>query len=230
MRNRTEVLLGMLLVVCSAGYALDTTEAFDPGFSDVEVYFGYQGLDSPSESSAVSTETLLGIGVTGNFSTFVSFCTKADGYLANAEDGFTLGLFWTAIEDEAVKLDFFGSTSTGGSISLGIESNLDFDNWGFQGQIEETIENRNSNERDQSTRLQPLLYYRLASGVELLSAVDFEYAENEDGEKEFDYSSVSFGINFPVTESIEMISQFDLINTGDDETQTGVSFGFVAGV
>ncbi|NOQ22768.1 MAG: hypothetical protein GQ565_09020 [Candidatus Aegiribacteria sp.] len=230
MRIRAGALLGLLLAVCSAGYALDTTEAFDPGFSDVEVYFGYQGLDSPSESSAVCTETLLGIGVTGNFSTFVSFSAEADGYLANAEDGFTMGLFWTAIEDEAVKLDFFGSTSTGGSIAFGVESNLDFDNWGFQAQIEETIENKNSNERNLSTRVQPLLYYRLSSGVELLSAVDFEYAENEDGEKEFDYSSISFGVNFPVTESIEMITQFDLINTGDDETQTGISFGFVAGV
>ncbi|MCK5037403.1 MAG: hypothetical protein KAS73_16005, partial [Candidatus Sabulitectum sp.] len=75
-----------------------------------------------------------------------------------------------------------------------------------------------------------LLYYRLPSNVELLSAVDLEYAENEEGDKEFDYSSISFGVNCPVTESIELISQFDLIRVGDGETITGVSFGFVAGI
>ncbi|MCK4806292.1 MAG: hypothetical protein KAT09_01525 [Candidatus Aegiribacteria sp.] len=230
MKIRIEVLLGLLITVSSTGFALDTTEAFDPGFSDLEVYFGYHGLDNSSESSVVSAETLIGIGVTGNFSTYVSYAVESNGYLANTEDCFTMGLFWTAIENETVKLDLFGSTGTGGSIAFGIESNIDFDNWGFQLQIEETLANKNSLEREQFTMLQPLLYYRFSSGVELLSAVDLEYAGNESGEKEFDYSSVSFGVNFPVTESIELISQFDLINTGEEETETGISFGFVAGV
>lgn len=230
MKVRIEVLLGLLLAVSSTVYALDTTEAFDPGFSDVEVYFGYQGLDNPSESSVVSTEALLGIGVTGNFSTYVSVAVESNGYLDNAEDGFTMGLFWTALESEVVKLDMFGSTGTGGSIAFGIESNLDLENWGLQIQIEETIESKNSIERDQSLRFQPLLYYRMPCGVEMLSAIDFEYAGNESGDKEFDYSTVSFGVNYPVTESIELISQFDLINSGEDKTETGISFGFVAGV
>jgi len=229
LKIRIEVLTCLILALCSTGYALDTTEAFDPGFSDLEVYFGYEGLDNTSESSVVSTETLLGIGVTGNFSASVSYAVESNGYLANSEDSFAMGLFWTAVEKEMIKLDFFGSTGTGSSIAFGIESNLDFDNWGLQMQIEETIENRNSNERDQSTRLQPLLYYRLSDGVELLSAIDLEYAENEDGDSEFEYSSISFGANFPVTDSIELITQFDLIN-GEEKTESGISFGFVAGV
>ncbi len=39
-----------------------------------------------------------------------------------------------------------------------------------------------------------------------------------------------FGVNYPVTESIELISQFDLIKISDDESITGVSLGFVAGI
>ena len=230
MKIRIEVLLGLLLVVNSTGYALDTTEAFDPGFSDLEVYFGYLGLDNSSESSVVSAEMLIGIGVTGNFSTYVSYAVESNGYMANAEDGLTMGLFWTAIESEVVMLDLFGSTGTGGSIAFGMESNLNLKNWGLQIQIEETLANKNSSERDISTRLQPLLYYRFSSGVELLSAVDLEYAENESGENEFDYSSVSFGVNFPVNESIEAVSQFDFVNGDNDENEIGISFGFVAGV
>lgn len=230
MKIRVKVLLGLLLAVSSTGFALDTTEAFDPGFSDLEVYFGYFGLDNSSESSIVSAETLIGIGVTGNFSTYVSYAVESNGYLANTEDSVTMGLFWTAIEAEVVKFDLFGSTGTGGSIAFGIESNIDLTNWGFQFKIEETIANKNSSEREQFTSFQPLLYYRFASGVELLSAVDLECAGNESGDKEFDYSSFSFGINFPLNESIEAISQFDLVNGDNDETEIGISFGFVAGV
>lgn len=230
MKIRVEVLLGLLLAVSSTGFALDTTEAFDPGFSDLEVYFGYLGLDNSSESSVVSGETLIGIGVTGNFSTYISYAVESNGYLANSEDGVTMGLFWTALEAEVVKLDFFGSTGTGGSIAFGIESNIDLTSWGFQLKIEETLANKNSSEREQFTTLQPLLYYRFASGVELLSAVDLEYAGNDSGDKEFDYSSFSFGINFPLNESVEAISQFDLVNGDNDETEIGISFGFVAGV
>ncbi len=230
MKIRAVALLGLLLAISSTGYALDTTEAFDPGFSDIEVYFGYHGLDNPSESSVVSGETLIGIGVTGNISTYVSYAVESNGYLANTEECITMGLFWTAIENETVKLDLFGSTGTGGSVAFGIESNIDFETWGFQLQVEEAIANKNASEREQFTMLQPLLYYRISSGVELLTAVDLEYAGDENGEKEFDYSSVSFGINFPVNESVEAISQFDLVNGDNDESEIGISFGFVAGV
>ncbi len=192
MEIKVGVLSCMLLAVCSTSYALDTTEAFDQGFSDVEVYFGYAGLDNPSVASTVSSEMLLGIGITESFSTSVCFSTEADGYLANPSDGISVGLLWTAINSDAFKLDLSGSTGTDGSKALGMESNFDFNNWGFQTQIEETIENKNSNERNMSTRLQPLLYYRLPGDVELLTAVEFEYSENEDGDNEFDYSSVSF--------------------------------------
>ena len=50
MKIRVEVLLVLVLAVSSTGYALDTTEAFDPGFSVLEVYFGYHGIDNSSES------------------------------------------------------------------------------------------------------------------------------------------------------------------------------------
>lgn len=229
MKQNLGILMGLLVAACSTGYALDTTEAFDPGFSDLEVYLGYTGLDSPSELSAVSTEALLGIGVTGSFSTFVSFGTETDGYLGNSVDGYTMGLFWTAVDKEMFDIDFFGSTGTGGGMSFGVETNIDFAQWGFQTQIEETLENSDLTERDLSTRVQSLVYFRLESGVELLSAVDFEYAGNEEGDNEFNYSTISFGINFPVTESIEMISQFD-INQTDDDAVTGASIGFVAGI
>ena len=229
MKQNLCVLMGIIVATCSTGYALDTTEAFDPGFSDLEVYLGYTGLDSPSELSAVSTEALLGVGVTSCFSIFVSFGTEADGYLGNSVDSYTMGLFWTAVDREIFDMDFFGSTGNGGAVSFGVETNIDFARWGFQAQIEETVENSDLTERDLSTRVQPLVYFRLTSGVELLSAIDFEYAGNEEGDNEFDYSTISFGINFPVTESIEMISQFD-INQTDDDAVTGASIGFVAGI
>ena len=229
MKTSITVFSGLLLLVNSS-YALDTTEAFDPGFSDVEVYMCYQGLDSSSELSLVSSGFLLGIGVTETFSASLSYSNEADGYLANAEDCTSIGLFWTAAANETYQLDFFVSSGTGGNLALGIESNIDFSNWGFQTQIEESIGNEGTDSRSLSTRLQPLLYYRLCSGVELLSAVDFEYSEDETGENSFDYSSVALGVNIPVTESVELISEFDLINIGDDETAAAVSVGFVAGV
>lgn len=158
MKIKVGVLSFILLAVCGTGYALGTTETFDTGFSDVEVNFGYAGLDSSSCASTVFSEMLLGIGVTESFSTSVCF---------SAEPGFNL--FFTA-----------------GVPGIG--------------------------------------------NVELLTAVDLEHSDNEGGDNEFDYSSVSFGIKFPATESIELISQFDLIDAGDDETIKGISFGFVAGI
>jgi len=54
--------------------------------------------------------------------------------------------------------------------------------------------------------------------------------DNCEGSQMQQFASISFGINCPVTESIELILQFDLIRVSDDEIITGVSFGFVAGI
>jgi hypothetical protein len=224
------LIASVLVLLTGVASALDTTEAFDPGFSDLEFYMAYTGLDNQSASSVVSWETLLGIGLTERFSSFVTMSVSSNGYLDNSEDAMGMGLFWTAIDGEGMKLDLCGSTGTGGAVSAGLEVNLDQSDWGFQLQAAETVENGGTNERSMSTELQPLLYYRTPCGAEFLAAVDFAYAEAEDGDNEFDWSTCSAGVNFMVTENIEAITQLDVVNSGDDETDVGISLGIVAGV
>ncbi len=198
--------------------------------SDVEVYLGYQGLTDSSELSTFSKEMLIGIGITEKFSTSICFSSESDGYLANAGNDVSIGLFWTAVSKDNYKVDLLTSTNTNGGISACVEFNYDSDNCGCQLQVEEAIENKESMERQLCTSIVPLVYCKIHNNIELLSAVNFDYNENEEGNREFDYSSFSFGLNCPVSDSVELISQFDLNMTSDDKTISGISFGFVAGI
>ncbi len=226
-RLRSIMMITLLSGIC---YALDTTEPFDPGFSDVEFYAGYAGLDNPSSHSEVSFETLLGAGLTENFSALVFVSVSSDGYLNQSEDTQGMGLFWTVIGRECLDLDLYCSTGTGGGVSVGTEINYDSNGWGLQLNAEETIENGGPEERTISTALQPLVYCRFSGGIELLGALDLLYADSEDGGNELDWSAFSLGVNFPIIENIEGITQFDVMNSGEDETETGISVGIVAGV
>ncbi|MBN2587712.1 MAG: hypothetical protein JXR55_10505 [Candidatus Fermentibacteraceae bacterium] len=220
----------MMTLISGVCYALDTTEPFDSGFSDLEFYAGYAGLDDPSSRSEVSFETLLGAGLTESFSAFVTVSVSSDGYLDQSEDHQGMGLFWTAVEGEWLDLDLYGSTGTGGGVSIGTEINCDLNGWGLQLNAEETVENAGPGERTFSTALQPLAYCRFSGGLELLGALDLLYDDSQDGGYELDWSAFSAGVNFPIIESIEGITQFDVINSGEDEIETGISVGIVAGV
>jgi hypothetical protein len=224
---RSVMMMTLLSGIC---YALDTTEPFDPGFSDVEFYAGYAGLDNPSSRSELSFETLLGAGLTGNFSAFVVFSVSSDGYLNQSENSQGMGLFWTVVEGECLDLDLYCSTGTGGGIAMGTEINCDSNGWGLQLNAEETVENGGPGKRTFSTALQPLAYCRFSGGIELLGALDLQYADSGDGGNELDWSAFSVGVNFSIIENIEGITQFDVMNSGDDETETGISVGIVAGV
>ena len=230
MKIRILLFIAILFNISGVSIALDTTEAFDIGFSDAEVYFSYLGFTDTSDLSTFSKEMLIGIGITENFSTSINFSSESNGYLANSGNDVSLGLFWTALSNDSYKVDILTSTNKNGSIAGAVELNLDFDNSGFQLQVEEMLENKDSSSRELLTSIQPLLYYKINSNLELLSAATFDYNENEESEREFEYSSFSLGFNYMVSNSVELISQFDIVTATDEETITGASIGFVAGI
>ncbi len=232
MKGTALVTVTALLLLTSVVGALDTTEAFDPGCSDFEMYLGTSGLGLDQDESAIEFEGLLGVGITRVFSASMAYSVESDGRLGNSADYLTLGLFWTVVEKEGFMLDLYGSTGTGGGISIGTEINLLTGAFGFQLNVENTCENSGGSENkiENTVAIEPLVHRNISDEIELLAAVGITYhPDAEDNGDKVEFNTASLGANFMLDDTIELITQFDCYIPEDDgDVSIGFSIGFVA--
>jgi len=222
------LLLLTALATTGAVHALDTTENFDPGFSDLEVYFSTDGLGRLPEESTVAFETFCGMGITGSLGAFVSAAFESDRHLAEPEDALSMGLFLTAVDGDPLSLDFYWSTGTGGAITAGTELNLVSNIAGLQLNTAVTWENR-GDAILASTWIQPLFHRSLSDRCEVLAAADVVYDQNAaPDEDEMEFVSVSGGFNYAAFDGIELIGQVDWISPDGDDPCAGFSVGMIA--
>lgn len=219
---------GFLLGLAPTGACLDTTEPFDSGVSDWEMYSTISGLGSEDAGSQeLYFESLIGAGITPSFSASFSYAHSENGYLSPTGDEIGLGLFMTVAEGTRAAFDVFGSVATGGSIAFGSEFNLYLGDGGAQLTITESFENDPSDSQStaSSTLLDPMVHYRPSGGAaELLAGIEWTYSEDDT-----ETGPVSAGVNILLSQSVELITQLDVaIPEEGEETTFGLVCGFVA--
>ena len=103
-------------------FALDTTEPFDLGFSDFELYSGVGGIGQASGERILNVEGVIGVGLTEALSSSFNYGLNSDERLANSGNNFGLGLFWTPLDLEIFDLDLFAQAGSGGKTAKHVHS------------------------------------------------------------------------------------------------------------
>lgn len=223
-RKRVACMIGVVALFHSRILGLDTTEPFDPGFSDNEFYLSFSG-----QGRELGAEYVLGVGVTERLSTVFSFLTTTNHYFDHAGTEFGAGLFLNTVDTDLFKLDFSLGMSSEGGVGIGTELNFDFERVGIQLGVEEGIAvNADvATETDFTTAVAPLVYFSINDQLQLLSAFDIEFPNHE----EVGIGGAGLGFNAVLSEAIELISEvgFD-ISEYDEIFLLRFSLGFVATV
>ena len=238
--------LGLLLVgTAPPALALDTTEPFDLGVSNAEVYLGYGGLGVGPADRELSSEMVLGYGLTPGFSAYLATCTAVAEQNLRGGTDLCLGLFGTAVDTDHFDLDLMLDLEASGEgmnalgLAPGIELNYDRDpdmaSWGLflrtgvaaygQDAELETADVR----RVVDLGVHPGAYYRLNERHELLVEFDVALGLGRDRDPADDTRGVAFGLNSMITPEIELITQLHrgLPQDGEDGAWD-LNVGFVA--
>ncbi len=206
-------------------HALDTTEPFDIGVTDMEMAGEYSG----GEKGELVWEGLIGAGLTERLSAGFAYVSSTDGYLNHPNHEFGLELFYTAVETPKFKFDIYGGPSSAGALVLGIEVNFDMPVFGIQLRYDEIAESAGENWMFTSN-FEPLVYMNLPKESQLMAAFSFSLmSEKNDVGENFDIGAFSFGYNFLADSKIEILTQFDVaVNNAFDDVDFGGTIQLVA--
>lgn len=232
-KKQFTLLCAILIAVTTVNplIALDTTEPFDIGFTDNEMYAGFSGAGLGQGERGLAWEHLIGVGITDRFSSMFFYSLESNEYLANKVGEVGAGLFFTILDKEIFDLDVMASITSQGALGIATELNLDFSKMGIQLTIEEGIENNGSNENQLlfNTVLAPLFYFSLTESFQLLTALDFAFFHNGDDAGTTEIGGAGLGLNVGVNEAIELITEVNFdIPQEEEQFSTGFSVGFIA--
>lgn len=205
------------------GRCLDTTEAFELGFSDFEFYMGREALKD--EKSPSIGETVIGIGLSKNFSVGFGF---SDSTAPESKQNYGVQLFYSVIEKERFDLDLLASFEHEGDPVLGIETNLDHSRWGLQLSLESEISNQNEpGQADLPLTVTPLIYRNLGDRTQLLVALEWSGDGAHLNSNEL--GAAMLGVNFSIRDSFELITEIAYTPAVDASPPNwNASIGFIA--
>ncbi len=121
-RRIAKGLIGLVLLFSLArvAHAGDTLELWDLGVSDFELFLAYAGAGKNEPERGVGAETLLGIGITGWLSAYLSASGEANEELGEGTGAFGFGVFATALDTDHFDFDI-GFDVTIGNLGPGEE-------------------------------------------------------------------------------------------------------------
>ncbi len=238
--------------------AADTTEPFDIGASDVDLYMGYDGVGLGRDERAINGEIMLGYGVIENLSAFLGTALSGDESLASQSASLYFGVFSTLFESDHVDLDLSANVAgqsgdaSGLSVTPSLELNIDQDpelnRWGLYLRAGLPVFGREDEappEAEPTGNTEPAdsevviqiectagAYYTVAEGNQLLLEYDMGFLpDTADGERSVDVGSLAFGHNLAVSEALELINQLAVDIPQPGETASiGFMTGFIATV
>ncbi|MGM0444215.1 MAG: hypothetical protein ACQEQV_08520 [Fibrobacterota bacterium] len=230
MKKLTMNVLTLITALVWQAAALDTTEPFDVGFTNIEFYGGFGGIGAENGARSITAEQVIGVGITDRLSASFAYTYESNEYFANAAGGATLGLFATLIDQDVFDLDVAAGVVPGDGISLGTELNADFSTMGLQLGIEESFSNGGADTVAAATALAPLVYWSFSDAAQILAAFDVSFIHSGP-EEGTDVGAVAIGFNRVLSDAVELITEASWDIPGDDEDGTlGLSVGFVATV
>ncbi len=232
-RKKSNCLIVVFLcgIIINPLTALDTTEPFDIGFTDNEMYLAFDGPGLSKGDKVLVWEHVIGAGITDRIATTFFYSLESNEFLGNRAASGGVGLYFNILDLQAFDLDILTSINSDGSLTLATELNLDFSQSGIQLTLEEGMENSGPGEDKLllATNIAPLLYFSLTESFQLLTAIDMTFIHYENEGKNFEFGSVGLGMNVGITSAIELISQLHLdIPQDGEELFLGLSVGFIA--
>ena len=235
--------LAALAVAAGPATAADTTEPFDRGATDFEMYLGQDGFGLETAEQSVGSEMVLGYGVTERVSAFVGAALSADGHFLNDRTEMVFGLYGTALDTRQLDLDLFlafaGSGGGGFTASPSFELNWDaapgLSRWGLYTRAGLAVTGHAGDAGPaRTTDVEVALgtYWTVGAGRQLLLEFDGAFVDGavgEPGGRRWDSGAFALGFNVGVTESMEMINQvhYHLADV-DGHGSFGVMLGFIA--
>jgi len=231
---KTGIFIFLLLVTFAPNsFAVDTTETYDLGASNFEFYSGYGDIGKDEQTMA--SEVLLGFGFTSIFSGYLAASASTNEHLnsATTENSLNFGLLGTPLDTKYFDLDLLLDIQAFNSFGLkpGLELNFDLASdlklAGLYFRAEEEITgSEDENNTLYNTSLTGGIYYSFNQDLQFLSEFDWSYDYDA---KEDNIGGIALGVNYLVTDDIELISQvyFDIAQD-DEDFGWGVDLGFVA--
>lgn len=227
--------------------AADTTEPFDLGASNLDLYLGAAGLGLRQDQVEVGGSTMLGYGLAERFSAMVGGDLVGNGYLADGAATLFGGVYGTVVESDHLDWDLFlvlaGGAEAGGQLVVApsFELNLDLapdrQSWGVYvrgglaaaGQREAVGVDEARWRVSLELPVEAGSYLTVADGHQLLIEGDFVVTEANRGRRAIEAWGIALGYNVQVTEVIELINELGLdIPRRGEPPAASVSFGFIA--
>jgi hypothetical protein len=238
--------------------AADTTEPFDIGASDGELYLGYDGVGLGGDERTVNGEILLGYGVSDRFSAFVGTALNGSETLVSESTTFYFGVFGTLLDSEHLDLDLTADVASDNSedsrlsVTPALELNFDRDpelnKWGvylraglpFYGRAEEAVPEAELTDvvepagDEVAVRIESTagIYYTPFADNQLLLEYDMGFLpQPADDERGVEVGALALGYNVAVSDALELINQISVdIPQRGEISSVAFMTGFIATV
>ncbi len=215
--------------------ALDTTEGFDKGLTDVEYSLSSGGMGLKAAERSLEQTLTLGAGLPANLSVAGSVTMGSDGNLENGAHSVEAMLLHSTVDTEHFDLDLMLTTGHDGDLSIapGFEINLDKANdlaaFGFFAGVAFPIFAQDG-EKTFDIEVAPGVYYTINEDQQILLGFDFTYHKDaEEGGRDVDLGSVALGYNVNIADGLELITEVGVdIPQDDEDVSFSASIGLVA--
>ena len=241
--------LATCLVMCmhSTGWAADTTEPFELGFSDVDFYGGVHGLGLKAHETTLYLDAMLGVGLTPGFSLYLGTILYPNEYFGAASGDLYTGASLTPVDTDHLDVDLLLEATlrrlATASIAPGVELNLDLEPeltlGGLylrvfipfaQAELRTESEGAVSQDLVGATEVTVGAYLTVQTGhmihVEYDMTIPFA---PEDDAPAYVIGGIATSYNVVIDEHLELINQVVLdLPQGDETFSVGLMSGFIA--
>lgn len=246
MAKRVTLLALVSMMVPAASRAADTTETWDRGAFDVELFLGYDGLGRRSAADHMaSIEFVLGYGILPELAIYTTLGIEADGALSMPLGGVALGLYGTPLDTRHVDLDLFLEVGIGGpgfrewsltpSLELNVDAHPERLTWGFFVRAGLPMHGRPDGAGGPSAAsldVEGLLgaYWRPHRDHELVLEFDtrFHPVHGADHDRRAEVGGLALGYNVMILDGVEFLTQVSAdVPQGAEPWSVGFTAGFI---
>ncbi|HNZ03505.1 MAG TPA: hypothetical protein PLY68_09930 [Myxococcota bacterium] len=227
-----------LMLVSMPAWSLDTTETFEQGALDLEIFAGFHGFSGGRHFEGFDFEAALNYGLVDRFSIYGKGQIGSNGDFTAATGGAAFGILGNPLDTDHFDLDLmveFGFGDYGVAVIPAVELNFDLvpdlKKWGMYLRVEEIIMadmNAGGSGFTAYTAMTFGTYWAIVEGHKVLAEYDMQFANMPAaGERTVDVGRVALGYNLGIGNNVDMINEVhcDIPQSGE-KAGFGFSIGF----
>ncbi|GAB4294411.1 MAG: hypothetical protein Kow0090_09150 [Myxococcota bacterium] len=240
MKNKRIISLLVFLLKTSNASAIDTTEPFNVGFSNVEAYFDSGKIARETEDEFSSLQLIIGGGLTERISLFSSSIVPIDAEFQKCSKTLSFGLLWNFLDTEHFDADIQLEGGLDGAnvnvpfLAPMLELNLDFNGAGLFMQTIVALS------REESPSDIHTLEYICSSGIAMGAYLNahkdgqlfiqlFSLFPVEENESSARPENISVGYNMAISNFVELITEgrMHFPHVGNESNDFSFLTGFI---